>query len=58
MEQVEVGKTVSAGRLVEDGGNGLLFGQAFQDWNEGGNSGAKSGAAQSQGGEWEGDSGH
>ena len=31
-----------------------MFGKAFQDPNEGGKSGAKSGVAQSQGGGWEG----
>ena len=49
---------MSAGQEVEAGGNGSLFGQAFQDRNEGGKSGAKSGAAQSQGGGWEGKLGH
>ena len=57
-EQVEGGKTASAGRAVEAGRNGRLFGQAVQDRNEGGKLGAKSGAAQSQGGRWEGGSGH
>ena len=41
---------MSAGRAVEAGGNGRLFGQAFQDQNEGAKLGRKSGAAQSQGG--------
>ena len=33
-EQVEGGKIASAGRAVEAGGNGCLFGQADQDRNE------------------------
>ena len=53
-EQVEGGKTASAGRAAESGGNGRLFGQAVQDRKEGGISGVKSGAAQSWGGGWEG----
>ena len=36
--------------------DGILFGQAIQDRNEGGTLGAKSGADQSQGGIWEGGS--
>ena len=43
---------------MEAGGNGRLFGQKVQDRNEGGKSGAKSGAAQSQGGGREEESGH
>ena len=43
---------------MEVGGNGRLFVKADQDRNEGEKSGAKSGAAQSQGDEWEGESGH
>ena len=35
-DQVEGGKTASAGRAVESSGNGSLFGQEFQDQNEGG----------------------
>ena len=58
MEQVEGGKTASAGRAVEAGGNGRLFVQVVQYQNYGGKSGVKSGAAQSQGGGWEGGSGH
>ena len=58
MEQVKGGKTASAGRAVEASGNGRLFFQVVQDRNEGGKSGAKSGADQSQGGGWEGYSGH
>ena len=54
-EQVEDRKAASAGWAVEDGGNGRLFGQAVQDRNEGGKSGAKICAAQSQGGGWEGE---
>ena len=38
--------------------DGSLFGQAVQDRNEGGNWVRKSGAAQSQGGGWEGGSVH
>ena len=57
-EQVEGVKTASAGRAVETGGNGFLFGQAVQDRNEDGQLGAKSGAAQSKGGRWEGELGH
>ena len=34
--------------------DGSLFGQSVQDRNEGGKSGVESGAAQSQGGGWEG----
>ena len=56
-EQVEGGKTASAGRAAESGRNGRLFGQAVQDRKEGGISGVKSGAAQSWGGGWEGESG-
>ena len=37
---------------------GSLFGQAVQDRNKEGKSGAKSGAAQFQGGGWEGESVH
>ena len=42
---------------MKAGGNRHLFGQAVQDRNEGGKLGVKSGAAQSQGGGWEGGSG-
>ena len=51
-EKVEGGKTASEGRAVEAGRNGRLFGQTVQDRNEGGKLGAKSGAAQYQGGGW------
>ena len=34
-EHVEGGNIVSEGRAVEAGGNGRLFDQAVQDWNEG-----------------------
>ena len=43
---------------MEAKGSGRFFGRAVQDQNEGIKSGAKSGAAQSQGGAWEGESGH
>ena len=48
----------SAGRAVKDGGNVRLFGQVIQDRNEGGKLGTKSGADQSKGGRWEGESGN
>ena len=57
-DQVEGGNTASTGRAVEAGRNGRLISQAVQERNEGGKSGAKRGAAQSQGGGWEGESGH
>ena len=53
-EQVKVDKRASAGRVVEVGRNGRLLGQVVQDRNEGGKPGAKSGAAQYQGGGCEG----
>ena len=49
-EQVEGGNTASAGRAVEAGSNGHLFGRAVQDRNEGVKLGVKSGAAQSKDG--------
>ena len=57
-EKVKGGNTASAGRAVEAGRNGRLFGQATQDQNYCGKSVAKSGATQSQGGGWEGGSVH
>ena len=57
-EQVEGGKTASAGRAVEAGGNERFFGQAIQDQNEGGKLYAKRGVCQSKGGGWEGELGH
>ena len=57
-KQVEGGKTESEKRVTEVGRNGCLFGQAVQNHNETGKLGAKSGAAPSKGGGWEGDSGH
>ena len=43
---------------MEAGGNARLFVQVVQEHNEGGKLGVKSGAAQYQGGGWEGGSGH
>ena len=43
---------------MEDGRNGRLFGQAFQDRNKGGKTSAKINAAQSQGVGYERGSGH
>ena len=57
-EQVEGGNTASAGRVVEAGRTIRLFGQEVQDRNEGGKSGAKSGADQSQHGRWDVESEH
>ena len=53
---VEGNKTENAEREVEADGNGRLFCQAVQYRNEGGKSVAKSGAGQSQGDGWEGES--
>ena len=57
-EQVERIKTASAGRSMQSGGNGRLFGQVDQDRNEGGKLVTNSGADQSQGGGWKGELGH
>ena len=49
-ELVNGSKRASAGKAAEAGENRRLFGQAVQDWNEGGKLGEKSSAYQSKGG--------